>query len=192
MGGVETEEGREELAHVFVAGVNLVHDQHLAGESQQTERLVAQGEDADQRLIDRADADVGEQRLLARVGEPAGAVDRGGNLPRLIGRVGRRRFDSGRSKKEIAPAVGEHEGGVLSVLEEPAVDRRDAGMHGVRGRHRGQPEVEAGGVSPRDQTVGEDEGGFGLAAAGDLLDHEEVGAVRQLDRLGERLEGRRR
>lgn len=44
-GGMEAQQPRQKLAHVAIAGVHLVHDQDLASQPQQPQRLMAHRQD---------------------------------------------------------------------------------------------------------------------------------------------------
>jgi hypothetical protein len=64
--------------------VGLVDDQDAAGEAEQTQGLVLGGQDAEDGLVDRADADVGEEGLALLRGEPGGTGGAGLVAARVV------------------------------------------------------------------------------------------------------------
>ena len=70
---VEAQQRFQFVRHVGVIGVGLVHHQHAVGQGMQPQGLETRGQHGKQRLVDGADADIGEKGLAAVIGDPGRA-----------------------------------------------------------------------------------------------------------------------
>ena len=73
---LERDQPFELVAHICVVSMRLVDNQDLLGETGKAERLELPGKHGEQRLVDRADAQFGEQRLAGSRIEPFRRRDR--------------------------------------------------------------------------------------------------------------------
>ena len=178
---MKLEQRFQRALHVGVAGMHLVDHQHLACQTQQTQRLVFALQGTQQGLIHRAHAGRRQQGTFVVVGQPAHAAPGGRlvELPRIAfvhtGLDHRRRKDFHQS----LASMGQREAGLPG--KQLVVDLGNSPVHGVGRGHGGQGDEEAFGTATGDQAMRQHHGGFGLAGTRDILQQVDLRAEFQGD-----------
>ena len=181
---VQSKQGAELLLHIGVEAMRLVDDENAAGQ-----RILAKGQmllrqNGQERLIDSAGADIGEEGAAPVVGDPSVATRGGRFLAVAAGsrRQARQRFgDFG-----LARARGSRTAISLpgSSANKTRRDLFETLVHRIGGRHGRQGEIDSFAKPGLDHARRQQKRGFGLARSGRVLDKDQLRACaeRQLFR----------
>ncbi|MCY1290913.1 hypothetical protein D9M70_400790 [compost metagenome] len=131
-----------------------------------------------QGLVQGTDAHLGEQRLLAVVGQPGVALCRGRGVAWIIAAV--RRLPAGfqdalaKAVHQLSRTMGENQRRLRLLVVQPPVDLPHPLVHLVGGGHARQGEIQPMGHALLHQPLGQDKRGLGFAGACHVFQQEQL------------------
>ena len=169
--GVEGQQRFQLGLHERIIIMGLVDHEYLARQGVESQGIIARRQHAEQHLIDRTDADLGEKRLAATIGKPLRAGDRV-----RLGLTHRPALQVAKRVVKPRAAVGE---GKRRFAVEHGAKRGQPRPHRVRCRHRRQREEQPVTLADLQHPVRQHQRRFSLARPGRILDDGECLARRQ-------------
>ena len=139
------------------------------------------GQHPQQRLIDGADTQFRQQRLLAAVRQPLAAVKACGRCVAIavsgFRLVGLRKQRLAKFFRQVSCTVCQYQRRVGLNTEQLTVDISEPCIHGVSGCHGWQSEIDAARKTFLHEPVGEQNGRLGFSRTGDIFQNEQLRSV---------------
>ena len=145
------------------------------------------GQYPQQCLIERADADIGEEGFFAIVGQPLAAMCSGCRLVFVVVVLVSTAAND-RSSKGVGQSRGtvcEHQRRLLVCLKQLAVAVfAESFVHGVGGGHGGEAEIQPVGMAAGHQALRQQQGRLGFPGAGHVFENEQLWSIAQQQLFG--------